>query len=220
MSTPRVRAILYRLTPYSLVLPCAVVLIVMMIYPIVQILQFSFSKVTLPAFKTTFVGLANFLRVTRKAEFGSVALHTLIWTVVSLVLRFALGMGAALLVDSVPRGMRVVRVLGMLPWIMPSIVAANIWRWIYSTDYGFLNYALRLFFPGATVNWLGDARLALGSVVFAFSWLGFPFVMLMLLAGLQGIPVEHKEAARVEGANGLQVFRHITIPFLRPVILT
>ena len=72
----------------------------------------------------------------------------------------------------------------------------------------------------ATVNWLGDARLALGSVLFAFSWLGFPFVMLMLLAGLQGIPVEHKEAARVEGANAFQVFRHITIPFLRPVILT
>ncbi len=220
MITPRARAILYKLTPYSLVLPCTVVLIVMMIYPIVQILQFSFSKVTLPAFKTTFVGLANYLRITRKAEFGAVALHTLIWTVVSLVLRFALGMGAALLVDSVPRGMRAVRVLSMLPWIMPSIVAANIWRWIYSTDYGFLNYALRFLFPGATVNWLGDARLALGSVVFAFSWLGFPFVMLMLLAGLQGIPVEHKEAARVEGANAFQVFRHITIPFLRPVILT
>jgi multiple sugar transport system permease protein len=214
------RAILYKLTPYSLVLPAAVVLILMMIYPVLQIARFSFTDVSLPDFRGAFIGFKNFVRVLRKPEVGSVALHTLIWTIVSLALRFLLGMGAALLVDSVPRGMRAVRVMAMLPWIMPSIVAANIWRWIYSTDFGILNYALRFIVPGITINWLGDARLALGSVLFAFSWLGFPFVMLMLLAGLQGIPVDHKEAARVEGANAFQVFRHITIPFLQPVILT
>ena len=192
----------------------------MMIYPIFQIFKFSVTDVQLPDFKGAFVGLKNFARVIHKAEFGDIAFHTLIWTIVSLALRFALGMGAALLVDSAPRGMKVVRILAMLPWIMPSIVAANIWRWIYSTDFGILNFSLRAIFPGVTVDWLGSATLALGSVLFAFSWMGFPFVMLMLLAGLQGIPSEHKESARLEGANAFQIFRHITIPFLQPVILT
>jgi multiple sugar transport system permease protein len=191
-----------------------------MIRPIIQIVQFSFSEVSLPDFKGKFIGLENYVRIFGKSEFGKDALNTLLWTIVSLALRFVLGMGAALLVDSAPRGMRAVRILSMLPWIMPSIVAANIWRWIYSTDFGILNYFLRFFDPGITVNWLGDARLALGSVLFAFSWMGFPFVMLMLLAGLQGIPEEHKEAATMEGANAFQVFIHITVPFLRPVILT
>jgi multiple sugar transport system permease protein len=212
--------LLRKLTPYSLVLPSTIILIVMMVFPIIQIFQFSFSKVTLPDFSAQFIGLKNFLRILHKSEIGKDALNTLEWTVVSLILRFVLGMGAALLIDSAPRGMRAVRVLSLLPWIMPSIVAANIWRWIYSTDFGILNYFLRLFDPKITVNWLGNAGLALGSVLFAFSWVGFPFVMLMLLAGLQGIPEEYKEAARMEGANAWQVFLRITLPTLRPVVLT
>ena len=108
----------------------------------------------------------------------------------------------------------------MLPWIMPSIVAALIWRWLYSTDFGVLNYFLRFLNPNITINWLGSANLALYSVIFAFSWTGFPFVMLMVLAGLQGIPSDYKEAARIDGANAMNVFTHITLPCLKPVFIT
>ncbi len=214
------RRILRALAPYSFVLPCTIILILMMVRPIVQIVQFSFSDVSIPDFQGPFVGLANFVHVLAKPEIKQDAVRTLVWTVVSLSVRLALGMAAALLIDSSLKGMRAVRVFAMLPWIMPSIVAANIWRWIYSTDFGILNYFLRFIDPRITVNWLGSASLALGSVLFAFSWVGFPFVMLMLLAGMQGIPGEHKEAARIDGANAWNVFLHITLPFLRPVILT
>jgi multiple sugar transport system permease protein len=214
------RAVGRMLVPYTFVLPCTVILIVMMIRPLVQIVQFSFADVSLPYFEGPFVGFSNFVRVFGKREIGEISIHTLAWTVASLSLRLLLGLGAALLIDTAVAGMRVVRIVGMLPWIMPSIVASNIWRWIYSTDFGILNYFLRFLDPRITVNWLGSADLALASVIFAFSWVGFPFVMLMLLAGLQGIPAEHKEAARIDGAGAIGVFVHITIPFLRPVILT
>jgi multiple sugar transport system permease protein len=209
-----------RLTAYSLVLPCTIVLLVMMIYPIIQVLQFSFSNVSLPDFQTQFVGLKNFERVLLKPEIAKDAANTVIWTIASLIIRFALGTVAALLLDTSIKGMKALRVFAMLPWIMPSIVAANVWRWLYSTDFGVINYFLRFIDPNITINWLGNPSSALFSVVFAFSWTGFPFVMLMLLAGLQGIPVDYKEAARIDGANPFNVFVHITVPCLKPVIVT
>ena len=205
---------------YILVLPCAAVLIVMMIYPIIQVIQFAFSQVTILNFQTQFVGFQNFVRIVKMPDFRDDALHTLIWTIESMALRFILGIACALLIDTSLRGMKVFRVLSILPWIMPSIVAANLWRWIYNTDYGILNYAMGQLIPHFKVDWLGTPGLALQSVLAAFSWMGFPFVMLMLLAGLQGILNDLKEAARIDGANGFQVIVHIIIPCLRTIILT
>ena len=200
------------------VAPAAVSIILMMVYPILQVTQFSFSKLTLPYFDTEFIGLNNFKNIFSKPELVEIARNTLVWTIASLVLRMILGFGAALIMESKLRGMKAPRTFALIPWVIPSIVAANTWRWIYVADNGLLNAVLKTFSPSLTANWLGNAGTALTSVIVAYSWAGFPFNMLMLVAALQGIPEDYKEAARIDGASTLQVFRYITIPSLKNIL--
>jgi multiple sugar transport system permease protein len=116
-------------------------------------------------------------------------------------------------------GIVTLRVLVLLPWTVPSIVAANLWRWVFQSDYGLLNNGLRSIGLDNLIRpWLGDPNTALSAVMVAYSWAGYPFVMLMLLAGLQGIPKEYYEAARIDGANNRQLFMYITLPSLRSLI--
>ncbi len=202
-----------------MVLPCAIVILVMTVYPLVQVVMFSFSSVKLPNFECEFIGLQNFARILAKPEFRTIIWNTAIWTVVSLILRFVIGFVAALLMDTGMKGMTLFRIATLVPWVVPSIVAANTWRWIYNTDNGLLNSVLRRINPAWAANWLGDQHLALGSVILAYTWMGFPFIMLMLVAGMQGIPKDYKEAAQIDGANAFQVFCHITLPSLKKIIV-
>jgi ABC-type sugar transport system permease subunit len=111
------------------------------------------------------------------------------------------------------------RVLVILPWAIPSVVGSNLWRWIVQTDAGLLNQTLRSWgLGGLALNWLGDPSLAMPTVIVAYSWSGVAFVMLLILARLQGLPEEVNEAARVDGANWWQVFRFITLPSLMGVL--
>jgi multiple sugar transport system permease protein len=192
----------------------------MMIYPIVQTLHFSVSRVQLPTFRTTFVGFANFARILQDPESWPLLQRTVVWILGTVALRMALGLGAALIFNANVRGTVWMRVLVVLPWTIPSVVGANLWRWIVQTDTGVLNLTLRSWgLDGLAMNWLGDPKTALFTVIVAYSWSGFPFVMLLILARLQGIPQEQYEAARVDGANWWQIFRFITLPSLRSVLL-
>jgi multiple sugar transport system permease protein len=203
-----------------LVLPCTAILIVMMVNPSVQTLVFSFSRVTLPKFDTVFIGFDNFWRVFSKPEIGMVLFNTLVWMLGTVVLRFVLGFWAALTMNAGFRGAGIFRILILLPWTVPSIVAANTWRWILQSDYGLLNGVLRSWGLGQLAHsWLGDPATALASVMLAYCWAGYPFVMMMLLAGMQGIPKELYDAGKVDGANAWQIFRYITIPSLRSVLI-
>jgi ABC-type sugar transport system permease subunit len=204
---------------YLLVLPCAVLLAVMMLYPVIQTALFSLSTVKLPTFATIFVGLDNFLKIWSDAETGPLVQRTLVWTIATVVLRFALGFTAALIFNARVRGTIWMRILVILPWTVPSVVAANLWRWILQTDAGLLNQTLKSWgFSDLALNWLADPNTAMGAVVVAYSWAGFPFVMLLILSGMQGIPEEHYDAAKVDGANAWQLFRHVTIPSLKGLL--
>ena len=97
-------------------------------------------------------------------------------------------------------------------------MAANLWRWIYNMDNGILNYIMRNINPDWAVNWLGTQQTALLSVVIAYVWMGFPFIMLMIVAAMQGIPKSLTEAAAVDGANAAQVLLHITLPSIRRIL--
>lgn len=207
------------ITGSLMVMPCVLVILIMTVYPLIQVLIFSFSKVKLPSFDCDFIALENFTRVLAKPEFGVIVKNTVIWTVASLALRFLIGFGAALLMDTGMKGMTAFRITTLIPWVVPSIVAANTWRWIYNTDNGLLNAFLHQFDPTLTINWLGDKGLALGSVIVAYTWSGFPFIMLMLVAGMQGIPKDYKEAAQIDGANSFQTFLHVTLPSLKNIII-
>jgi multiple sugar transport system permease protein len=204
---------------YLLIAPAVVLIVLMMIYPVVQTIYFSFSKVQLPALRTTFVGFDNFVRIFADPETGPLVQRTLIWVIGGVALKMALGLAAALVFNAKVRGTVWMRVLVILPWAIPSVVGANLWRWIVQTDAGVLNQTLRSWgLEGWALNWLGSPNTAMLTVIVAYSWGGFAFVMLLVLARLQGLPEEINEAARVDGANWWQVFRYITLPSLAGVL--
>jgi len=204
---------------YLLIAPAVILIALMMIYPIVQTIYFSFSKVQLPALRTTFVGFANFIRIFNDPETGHLVQRTLVWIIGGVALKMALGLAAALVFNAKVRGTVWMRVLVILPWAIPSVVGANLWRWIVQTDSGVLNQTLRAWgLDGWALNWLGSPDTAMFTVIVAYSWGGFAFVMLLILARLQGLPEEINEAARVDGANWWQIFRYITLPSLTGVL--
>jgi multiple sugar transport system permease protein len=204
---------------YVFVLPCTAILLVMMVNPLLQTVIYGFSEVLLPRFDVKFIGAANFLRVFSRPEVPLVLSNTLVWVVGSVCVRFGLGFGSALLLNADIRNRRFFRTLALLPWTVPSIVSANTWRWIFQSDYGLFNGILRAVGLSSLAHtWLGDSATALPSVLIAYCWGGYPFVMLMLLAGMQGIPKELYDAARIDGANSAQSFRYVTLPGLKSVI--
>ena len=204
---------------YAFVLPCAVVLILMMINPVFRTLLYSVSEIRLPSLETKYTGLANFTRIFARPELPMVLLNTFFWIIGTVVLRFFIGFTSAIVLNTDLRARQLWRTLALLPWTVPSIVAANTWRWIFQSDYGLLNGIFRAAgLPQLAHLWLGDAATALPAVLVAYSWAGYPFVMLMLLAGMQGIPEELYDAAKIDGADSLQCFRYITLPGLKSII--
>ncbi|TDF93264.1 carbohydrate ABC transporter permease [Paenibacillus piri] len=219
MNTLRKR-IVQKIPVYVLILPCLLLLLMMMVYPIYQTIRFSMSEVVLPSFDTRFAGIDNFTKILAKDEVPAVFKNTIIWVIGTIVLRFILGFWAALTFNVKLPGSIALRIVCMLPWTVPSIVSANLWRWILQSDTGLLNGFLRASgLPGWAHNWLGDSKTAEFAVLLAYSWAGFPFVMLMLLAGMQGISKELYEAGKIDGANTIQLFRYITVPGLKSIML-
>lgn len=205
---------------FVLVLPAVVLVCTMMLYPTLQTVWFSVSTVRLPTFQTTFVGLRNFVNVLGDPATAALLRRTIWWVGGTVVLRFILGFLAALVFNARVRGTTWMRVLVVLPWTIPSVVAANLWRWILQSDTGILDQTLRAWgLPGAAINWLGNPTTALPAVMVAYSWAGFPFIMLLILAGLQAVPEEQYEAAKVDGANWWQLFRFITVPMVQGVLV-
>ena len=213
----RARRFKHCFTGWMFVLPCVVVLVLMALYPLIQVLQFSLSDVTVIGFQTEYVGLKNFQHIFSDPTLGQVLLQTLIWTFVSLTLRILIGFAAALMMDTGMKGRTFFRVTTLIPWVVPSIVAANTWRWVYNPDVGLINTFMRNFIPDFNVVWIAD--YALGSVIASYVWTGFPFMMLMIMAGLQGISNDYKEAAKIDGANAWQVFWHIIMPNLKNILM-
>ena len=212
---------IWRKTPiYLMIMPCVLLLILFMVYPIYQTILFSVNNVKLPSFDLEFAGLGNFIDIFSKGEISTVFNNTFIWIVGSIVFKFFLGFWAAITFNVNVRGGVLFRIFCLLPWTVPTIVASNLWRWILQTDTGLLNVFFKSYGMGAFAqNWLGNPDLALLSVMVANAWSGFPFVMLMLLAGMQGVPKELYEAGAIDGANKVDLFRYITIPSLKPIIV-
>lgn len=204
-----------------LIAPILTILVIMMLIPMIRTFQYSVSKIEFPALKTSYIGLGNFRRVFSLGYFGTVIYNTVIWILFSVISRFALGFLAALLLQSSRKAVKVIRVLVLLPWTTPSIVSANTWKWMFQADMGFINNFLKSIGLSTWAhNWLGSPTTAMGSVLLAYTWAGYPFVMMMLLAGLQSISEELYDAGKIDGANTWQLFLHITLPELKPVIIS
>ena len=205
------------LESYGFLAPTLILLLVLMVVPIVMVVGYSFMDNVILNKNPEFVGIQNYLTVLGDSGFIRAISNTLVFTVTSVVAHLVLGLTFAMLLNSeligrVPRA--IFRALYILPWLFTAAVIAVLWRMLLAPN-GVINYLLN-----TDVEWLASPELALGSVTFINIWAGYPFFMVSLLAGLQGIPAELHEAARVDGASGVQRFFNVTIPQLRPIIVS
>jgi multiple sugar transport system permease protein len=205
--------------PYVLIAPAVIYLFLFFVFPLIFSLKksfysFNFVKPT----EQRFIGFANYLFQLRDDWFHNAVIVTIFLTVVSVLLTFIIGLGLALLVDRVPFGRNVLTLAFILPMTMSSAVAGRVWRAIFEYSGGLANQILN-YIGLNPIPWLSNGVFAKLSIVIVDVWQWFPFAFLILLAGLQSIPIEPFEAAKVDGATSFQVFRYITLPLLKPIIL-
>lgn len=209
-----------RLFGYMLLLPALALLSLVILYPLADGVRISMMrmKLTSPA-GNRYVGFDNYVRLFHDATFWATARTTVTWTVANVVAQMLIGLALALLLNERLRARGMFRSAALVPYIVPSVCAALIWRWMYDGSSGIINAMLSNL--GIIDNyrpWLGDVNTALPAVIIESVWKGTPFVMLMLLAGLQTIPPEFYEASSLDGANAWHRLRDITLPGLRPSI--
>jgi multiple sugar transport system permease protein len=199
-------------------LPLVAVIVLFIVIPILGTFWTSlFRDVTyLP---TKFAYLSNYSRLLIDSDFWRSFRFTMLFVATAIPLEMALGMVFALILNERLKMRNALRATVLIPWAVPTIVAARTWELIYNYGYGLANYLVTLFgLSDAPINWLGSPASAFFALVLADVWKTTPFVAIILLAGLQTIPEEIYEQARVDGTNFLQRFLKLTLPMLRPVI--
>jgi multiple sugar transport system permease protein len=207
---------------YILIAPSLILVLIIVIYPVVSGVFLSFREMRLnrPNLGTGFVGFRHYIELLSDTVFLQALMNTVIWVVAGALTQFALGLVAALALHRPIRGMRIARVLILLPWLLPTVVAGNMWALMLDSRLGVINdILLKLGLITSYKAWFASPETALPMALVVALWQGFPFFTLLLLAGLDGIPDDLYEAASVDGANRWQQFWHITLPMLRPIIV-
>jgi len=190
--------------------PAAAILAGVAMMPVLAAVWLSLHRSILVFHEERFIGLGNFRFLLADARFWSALGTTAYFTVVAVAVELVLGLPVALLLH---RGKGWLRAAVLLPWAIPTAVSARMWAWLFNADYGLLH---RL---APSIDWLGSPRTALHAAVLVDVWKTTPFVALILLAGLQSIPEDVYEAARVDGAGRPRIFLFVTLPLLRPAVL-
>ncbi|MGN7385022.1 Inner membrane ABC transporter permease protein ycjO [Chlamydia abortus] len=210
-----------RALPYFLIAPGVIFVGLILIYPMISgIISSFFTQHSLTASDRTFAGLDHYRALFSDSIFTGAFWNTVIWTVGVVVGQYLIGLAVALLLNEEIPGRGIFRSLILIPWIVPMIAAGLTWKWIYSSQFGILNYVLmKLGIISGPIDWVGDSAYALYSVLAVSVWKGIPFVAVVLLAGLQAIDREMYEAANISGANLWQRFWYITLPSLKGVSL-
>jgi arabinogalactan oligomer/maltooligosaccharide transport system permease protein len=217
--------------PIMLVAPAALGLVILIGYPLLWELNVSFTNMSLKNFKNPgflgieqgmFVGLENYIQVftqpvLKLTGFWQLFAQTVLWTSINVFFHVSLGMALALLLHRKMRGKGIYRALIILPWAVPQIIALLIWRTEYNYEYGAVNQLLGMIGLGP-FPWLSDPFWNFTAMVITNVWLGVPFMMVIILGGLQSISNDYYEAAEIDGATSRQSFRAITLPLLRPVL--
>ena len=201
-------------TGFLFALPALIVLMMLIAYPVTYTGILSVTNQ-----QEEFVGLQNFRDVLRPRVTTQALWNTLWWVFGSIFFQVIFGVSAAILLNQNFRGRAVVRSIALIPWVVPGIVAATTWAWMFHTEFGIINYML----TGAGVleepiGWLITGNTVLPAMIAINIWKLFPFVAIMVLAGLQSIPQELFEAAKVDGASYWEEVRHIMLPQIRPVV--
>ena len=222
---------------YLFALPAVIVVFAVVVFPFFYNILISFSNMSLGHFHDwQVVGLQNYIELFTDPELAPkiwyIFAKTIVWTAVNIAFHVGLGLLLAVTLNGPVRGKAIYRILLIIPWAVPAYITALSWRGMFDFEYGAINLMLNRIaqFPPAAwllgllnltppVNWLGDVTHAFQACIVTNVWLGFPFMMVIALGGMQGIPHELYEAARIDRASRWQQFRHITLPLLKPVLL-
>jgi N,N'-diacetylchitobiose transport system permease protein len=210
--------------PYALVLPVVAVIGLVLGYPIVKLVSISFQRYglfELIQHRGVNVGLKNYSSVLHDHVFWDTVLRTVVFTVVNVTLTIVLGTLMALLLVKVSKVIRLMLMSGLvLVWAMPVVVAVQVWYWMTNFENGVLTYVLsQLHLVGASHDWYGTPISQLAMVTLLIVWGALPFVVITVYAGLAQVPDELVEAAQIDGAGPLRIFRDVTFPVLKPILL-
>lgn len=209
-----------RLISWLFIAPALIFLLVTSVYPLLYSLRLSFFSwnMTVPNSQPVWIGLRNYTRLFSDDGFLSSVRITLIFVITSVTIEFLLGMALALLATSRIKAIGLIRTVLLIPLMMTPVVAGVLWRTLYHSTYGAINWFIGLVgIPPQT--WTGDPQQALAAVIVVEIWQQLPIVVFILAAGIQSLPLDLYKAAWVDGASGWQTFREITLPLLRPVII-
>jgi N,N'-diacetylchitobiose transport system permease protein len=214
----------HRVLPWLMLTPAFVLIFALIGYPIVRTLWLSFRDAGLEAVgggESAFVGIGNYTLLVTDPLYRRVFVTTAVFGLLCVAATMVLGVSAAFLLNQRLPGRRLLMLLYLLPWAMPHVAGATVWQWLFHDQYGVVNWLLAgvgfASFDGYA--WFVSrvpAFIAIGTVVV---WTSFPFVAVSMLAGLQSVPADVLEAARIDGASSWQRVRHVTLPLLKPLLL-
>ncbi len=204
-----------------LIAPTVILLALIAGYPLVYNIYTSFQHLVLTEPGTEhFVGLANYVRTFTGQGASASFARTILYTIISVALQFVVGMGFALAMHREYRGRGVIRAAVLVPWAVPTVVSALLWKTNFDPRNGFVNYVLgALHVPGSDITWLNGVWTSWTVILVADAWKVTPFLALILLAGLQVIPDDLYEQAEIDGAGAVRRFWYVTLPLLKPSIL-
>lgn len=208
--------------PGLLAVPACLFLLAFAVYPLATTVVNSFRNVTVTGLITgnlPFVGFSNFAEVLGDPKFAQAALLAVVFTVVCVAFQFTLGFALALLLNRRFAGRAILRGVLMIPWVLPIVVIASTFKWMFQSGNGLVNTVLRTISPDLAVGWLESATPAFIAIIIANIWLGFPFALSNMSAALQTLPATVLEAAVIDGATTRQRFWHVILPMLRGPIL-
>lgn len=215
--------VMKKLSPYGYLSPTIVLMTVLMLIPIIMVIMYSFRDNVIMNKNPVFVGIEHYIDIIKDNVFHQAVANTLYFTVMSVIFHFTLGLSFAMLLNtntlkSLTKS--VFRVIYILPWVFTATIIAILWRLMLNPN-GIVNYIITASnIVSGKIEWLSSSQFALHALTYINIWSGYPFFMVSLLAGLQGIPSELYEAATIDGANSVQCFRYVTVPKLKPIIIS
>jgi multiple sugar transport system permease protein len=198
---------------YTLLLPAAILIVVLVGVPFLNALWLSFHRKLLGAQDAPWIGLQNYATLLLDSTFWLAVRNTFVFTVGSIGCKLIIGLVIAVILNEALPLRALWRSIVLLPYAMPTLVSVLVWKWMYNDVAGVLNYMV-----GQHVLWLGDPNIAMPAVIAVNVWRGFPFFVITFLAGLQTVPQELYDAAKVDGGGVWARFRHVTIPGILPII--
>ncbi|HEX2863227.1 MAG TPA: sugar ABC transporter permease [Deinococcales bacterium] len=208
-------------TAWWLVLPSLIVVVLVAGYPLVRTIALSFTDASFfnPGVENG-VGFANYTRLFSDQIWWRSVQNTVVFTFFSVAIEFVLGLFVAMVINSNFKGRGLVRTAMLVPWAIPTVISAQMWKWMFNDVIGVINdLFIRAHIISHSIGWLANPSTTMPSIIAVDIWKTTPFVALLLLAGLQTIPADIYEAARVDGASAFTQFWRLTLPLLRPAIL-